>query len=494
MTTKISGLVAATSVGVTDVFPIVQSGVTKKATPDLLPFVPSGIGAITRTVSAKLQDIVSTSDYSTVGNFNTASDALTGTVGLPNLRFSGSTWTLPVNITETRAIGAAAAGSTVARQQLTTFTADSGGTTDVRGQQSQVTFSGANGAAFVTTLNPQSELRHSAGTLASARALEGYVRLGLSGSTVGDVTSLRCLNFHIAHEGVTGTIATGTVYMAGDVDLQDGSGTITNLYGFRSGDLGHATRITTLTAGFYAANMTAGAPNTVGFYSDMNSGTGKNALRLAGTATNILRGNTRIGDTTEPIGPLSLADGTAAAPSIVIGEEQNGLFSNATNKISVTAGGVETMRFQTTASGVAIIQCESGTTGNPAVLRAIGETNTPLFLHTSGNSSLSLGTNGGTVQAQITHTASAVNKVQITGGASGANASIKASAENLLFGSGSALATTDTSGYVMFPSCAGTPTGVPTGQGAGKIPMIFDTSGVKLWFYTGGAWKGVVVA
>lgn len=87
-----------------------------------------------------------------------------------------------------------------------------------------------------------------------------------------------------------------------------------------------------------------------------------------------------------------------------------------------------------------------------------------------------------------------VNHLQVTGAISGANPSIKASAENLLFGSGSALLTTATAGYVMFPSCAGTPTGVPTGQAAGKIPMIFDTTGVKLWFYTGGAWKGVVVA
>lgn len=88
----------------------------------------------------------------------------------------------------------------------------------------------------------------------------------------------------------------------------------------------------------------------------------------------------------------------------------------------------------------------------------------------------------------------AANHIQITGAATGANPKINASAENILFGTGAAIATTATAGYVMFPSCAGTPTGVPTGQGAGNIPMIFDTTGVKLWFYTGGAWKGVVVA
>jgi hypothetical protein len=101
---------------------------------------------------------------------------------------------------------------------------------------------------------------------------------------------------------------------------------------------------------------------------------------------------------------------------------------------------------------------------------------------------------GSNNQFVITATASTVNYLQVTGAASGANPRIQASGENLLLGSGSALATTATAGYVMLPSCAGTPTGVPTAQGAGKIPMQFDTTGVKLWFYTGGSWKGVVVA
>lgn len=76
----------------------------------------------------------------------------------------------------------------------------------------------------------------------------------------------------------------------------------------------------------------------------------------------------------------------------------------------------------------------------------------------------------------------------------GTNPKIQPTNRNLVLGIGTALATTDTNGHIMIPSCAGTPTGVPTGQGAGHIPMIFDTSGVKLWFYTGGSWKGVTVA
>jgi len=59
--------------------------------------------------------------------------------------------------------------------------------------------------------------------------------------------------------------------------------------------------------------------------------------------------------------------------------------------------------------------------------------------------------------------------------------------------SAAALATTATDGFLYIPTCAGTPTGVPTAY-AGRAPMILDTAGVKLWLYTGGAWKGVVIA
>lgn len=64
---------------------------------------------------------------------------------------------------------------------------------------------------------------------------------------------------------------------------------------------------------------------------------------------------------------------------------------------------------------------------------------------------------------------------------------------NIQLGAAVVLATNSTSGFPYIPTCAGTPTGVPTAI-TGVVPMIFDTTGVKLWIYTGGAWKGVVVA
>lgn len=55
-------------------------------------------------------------------------------------------------------------------------------------------------------------------------------------------------------------------------------------------------------------------------------------------------------------------------------------------------------------------------------------------------------------------------------------------------GTGSALATTATDGFLLIATCAGAPTGVPTNAGAGQIPMIYDKTNNKLYAYNGG-WK-----
>jgi len=63
-TIKISQLPAATSpVSPADVVPVVQSGVTKKASLNELGFAPAGSSSVTRTIQSKLRDIVSALDY-----------------------------------------------------------------------------------------------------------------------------------------------------------------------------------------------------------------------------------------------------------------------------------------------------------------------------------------------------------------------------------------------------------------------------------------------
>lgn len=51
-----------------------------------------------------------------------------------------------------------------------------------------------------------------------------------------------------------------------------------------------------------------------------------------------------------------------------------------------------------------------------------------------------------------------------------------------------AVATNATDGFLYVPSCAGTPTGVPTTY-TGRVPIVVDTTNNKLYFYSGGAWR-----
>ena len=52
-----------------------------------------------------------------------------------------------------------------------------------------------------------------------------------------------------------------------------------------------------------------------------------------------------------------------------------------------------------------------------------------------------------------------------------------------------ALATNATVGFMMIPSCAGTPSGTPADIPTGQIPLVWDSTNLKLYAYTGGAWK-----
>jgi hypothetical protein len=59
---------------------------------------------------------------------------------------------------------------------------------------------------------------------------------------------------------------------------------------------------------------------------------------------------------------------------------------------------------------------------------------------------------------------------------------------NVAMGIPGAIATNATDGFLYIPTCAGTPTGVPT-TFTGKVAMIFDTTNNKLYIYDGG-WLG----
>jgi hypothetical protein len=77
MSTKISQLPLATSPVAPDVvLPVVQDGVTKKASIDQLGFLPAGTGAVTRTIQNKLRTTPYPTDYTTNADYVAACLAL----------------------------------------------------------------------------------------------------------------------------------------------------------------------------------------------------------------------------------------------------------------------------------------------------------------------------------------------------------------------------------------------------------------------------------
>lgn len=56
-----------------------------------------------------------------------------------------------------------------------------------------------------------------------------------------------------------------------------------------------------------------------------------------------------------------------------------------------------------------------------------------------------------------------------------------------------ALATTATKGYVMIPSCAGPPTGVPADIPTGQVALHFDSTNNQIYVYNGGWLKTVAL-
>ncbi|BEV02192.1 tail fiber domain-containing protein [Novosphingobium olei] len=204
-----------------------------------------------------------------------------------------------------RNVGTAASGTTTPAQVYPTLTGASDGSTDYRTMLLGVQLTGANSASLISLMSGQSEARHTAGTLTFQYGLQGFNRLGRLGSATGDVITCRGVEWHTANEG-TGNITTAFDFYAQDVDLLDGTGTIGTMVGFKCGNQGHASRITTAALGFDCGNMSSGAPLTAAFRSEMTSGTGRWAFLGAGSAPSALAGNLRIGDNTSPSRTLSL--------------------------------------------------------------------------------------------------------------------------------------------------------------------------------------------
>ncbi len=89
-------------------------------------------------------------------------------------------------------------------------------------------------------------------------------------------------------------------------------------------------------------------------------------------------------------------------------------------------------------------------------------------------------------------TSGSADTIFVNGGTATTNEGLRIDSNRNVSIGNAALATNATNGFLYIPSCAGTPTGVPTAK-TGRIAMIYDTSANKIWFYNG-SWRGVVVS
>lgn len=228
------------------------------------------------------------------------SAALSGTGGAALIgKADGGTVQDHLTAWGTRPVGVVSSGTTIGAQVYPEFSAGVGGTTDYRVTLFGAKLTGGTDCSLIALMNGQSEAQHVSSTLDFHYGITGFNRLGRLGSTTGNITTSRGVEWHIANEG-SGTIGVAFDFYAQDVDLLDGTGTIGTMVGFKCGNQGHASRVTAAAIGFDCGNMTQGAPLTVAYRSEMTSGTGKWAFLGAGSAPSSFAGPVRIGDNTAP--------------------------------------------------------------------------------------------------------------------------------------------------------------------------------------------------
>jgi hypothetical protein len=207
---------------------------------------------------------------------------------------------------------------------------------------------------------------------------------------------------------------------------------------------------------------------------------GNSATVAASIATS---GNWRFGSTTTDPGVAFQVDGTAyfagstfrwtASAARIQGDFSNATIANrAAFQSSTTNGATVAMALPNGTNDVAAWTAVGGSTPTNAPYCQIVATSTGCYLD-------SLAYGSGTPQTMNFRVGAAVTAMTID-----AN-------KNVAVGT-AAIATNATNGFLYIPTCAGTPTGVPTSK-TGLAPIVYDTTNNKLCIYNGG-WKSVTLA
>jgi hypothetical protein len=302
--------------------------------------------------------------------------------------------------------------------------------------------------------------------------------------------------------------------------------TLSSLYGFYSGQgtIGAGSTVTNQ-FGFVADSTLTGATNNYGFYSDIASGTGRYNFYAAGTAVNYFAGSVGIGreptsifqvskggtlptlngtetgifqwnGVTGHTSTVAIVAGNAATSQIAFGdaedidvgyinyEHPNNAFAfgtNATERMRIASTGIislgaapgsESLRVTPVASAVNYwVALGAVATGQPSLQPAGSDTNISAAFTTKGTGSHVFYTNNlNSVGLVISHTASAVNYLQVTGGATGNAATMSAAGSdtnidlaltpkgtgNVRFGTLTANADAPITGYITIKDAGGT--------------------------------------
>jgi hypothetical protein len=197
-------------------------------------------------------------------------------------------------------------------------------------------------------------------------------------------------------------------------------------------------------------------------------------------------------------GAESVADGSAAAPSITFNSDTDtGLYRIGDNNIGVSCGGVKTLDVKQ---------------GELRINNAALDPAVPLFVSLTA----AQGQDSGSVIAgffgtgerlvikdQNTAIANTPPAVEFNAGLGG---DIKLNGKkglqlfdngagaltSVVCGTQSVLPNNSTSGFVYVPSLIGAPTGVPVNF-AGSVPLCVDGPGQRLYVYCNGAWRSVAL-
>jgi hypothetical protein len=261
--------------------------------------------------------------------------------------------------------------------------------------------------------------------------------IGITGAIQSDVTANGILILS------SPTVAAGaTVTALAHMYMNPGTftGTVTNQYGI------------------YAENTMTSATNNFGFYGNIGAGTGRWNFYAAGSAANFFNGNVGIGTTTNS-GKLDVTGGNVYNNTTATGSTgyytNNGTRVNAfssdfnanttyfdvngnayfrdvnagyVTRLAIQSGtislgaapGSESLRVTPVASAVNYLNVQGSVTANSVALLAQGsDTNIPLAYFSKGAGSHIFYSDSNKTQFAVTHTASAVNFLQVTGSATG---------------------------------------------------------------------------